>query len=236
MLPQIFQKIQWKGKIRIISLSFSYLTLEKVETKHEMSKLLWEKSLNIIFTERLSFLNAVQLKHSNLFLSKEFEWKVKIKSSSPCYCSCGQDVVGDWLGVSPAQGVEAGLRGRGLWPRRQQEVHHLPGELWLVDTADLWLVNLLQFWIQPEIAVFSRADLQLVRVLEGHEYGGQVRADIKEVATKQNTIVEYCETSLTPLILISAVRGHPRHRPRVLRQPRPDAADLEAGHLHRRPV
>ena len=81
MLPQIFQKIQWKGKIRIISLSFSYLTLEKVETKHEMSKLLWEKSLNIIFTERLSFLNAVQLKHSNLFLSKEFEWKVKLKSS-----------------------------------------------------------------------------------------------------------------------------------------------------------
>ena len=79
--------------------------------------------------------------------------------------------------MSPAQGVEAGLRGRGLGPRRQQEVHHLPGELWLADTSDLWLV-LHQFWIQPEIAVFSRADLQLVRVLEGHEYGGQVRPDI----------------------------------------------------------
>ena len=58
-------------------LFFSYLTLEKVETKHEMSKLLWGKSLNIIFTERLSFLYAVQLEHSNLFLLKEFELNVK---------------------------------------------------------------------------------------------------------------------------------------------------------------
>ena len=30
-----------------------------------------------------------------------------------------------------------------------------------------------QFWIQPEIAVFSRNSLELLRLLEGHEYGGQ---------------------------------------------------------------
>lgn len=30
-----------------------------------------------------------------------------------------------------------------------------------------------QFWIQPEIAVFSRYNLEQVRLLEGHEYGGQ---------------------------------------------------------------
>ena len=30
-----------------------------------------------------------------------------------------------------------------------------------------------QFWIQPEIAVFSRGSLELIRLLEGHEYGGQ---------------------------------------------------------------
>ena len=30
-----------------------------------------------------------------------------------------------------------------------------------------------QFWIQPEIAVFSRGSLELFRLLEGHEYGGQ---------------------------------------------------------------
>ena len=30
-----------------------------------------------------------------------------------------------------------------------------------------------QFWIQPEIAVFSRQSLELIRLLEGHEYGGQ---------------------------------------------------------------
>ena len=78
MPPRIFRKIQWKGKIWIISSFFSYLTLlEKVETKHKMSKLLWGKSLNIIFTERLSFLYAVQLEHSNLFLPKEFELDVK---------------------------------------------------------------------------------------------------------------------------------------------------------------
>ena len=101
-----------------------------------MSKLLWGKSLNIIFTERLSFLYAVQLERSIIyFCPKNLNWTWK---TSSCYCSWRQDVVGDWLGVSPAQGVEAGLRGRGLGPRRQQEVHHLPGELWLADTTDNW--------------------------------------------------------------------------------------------------
>ena len=56
-----------------------------------------------------------------------------------------------------------------------------------------------------------------------------------------STGVRYLQIFLIPLVFIyiskiSAVRGHPRHRPRVLRQPRPDAANLEAGHLHRRRV